>query len=186
MQLTFVYYLWVAPSEKNGEQFASRVFSSEKSYWFSWLGSVLVVFFFFFFFFFFIFFFFFCCVLVVFFFFFFFFLKKTLLWIEGDRRCAVGKRWFSHSALLPSDIGGGCRGYARPPLEMTCGFLIQLVSVTSVQQSVTPFLIHLRSWALTCLLYRQLELHTKRCHDYFVTEFHCWNYRLTLKSGAKN
>ena len=26
-----------------------------------------------------------------------------------------------------ADLGGGCRGYAPPPPEMTCGFLIQLV-----------------------------------------------------------
>ena len=26
-----------------------------------------------------------------------------------------------------ADLGGGCRGCAPPPLEMTCGFLIQLV-----------------------------------------------------------
>ena len=26
-----------------------------------------------------------------------------------------------------ADLGGGCRGCAPPPREMTCGFLIQLV-----------------------------------------------------------
>ena len=26
-----------------------------------------------------------------------------------------------------ADLGGGCRGCASPPPEMTCGFLIQLV-----------------------------------------------------------
>ena len=26
-----------------------------------------------------------------------------------------------------ADLGGGCRGCAPPPPEMTCGFLIQLV-----------------------------------------------------------
>ena len=28
---------------------------------------------------------------------------------------------------LGTDLGGGCRGCASPPPEMTCGFLIQLV-----------------------------------------------------------
>ena len=31
------------------------------------------------------------------------------------------------SCLTGADLGGGCRGCATPPSEMTCGFLIQLV-----------------------------------------------------------
>ena len=37
------------------------------------------------------------------------------------------------------DLGGGCRGCAPPPPEITCSFLIRLV-FTSGHQSVTPFL----------------------------------------------
>ena len=31
-----------------------------------------------------------------------------------------------------ADLGGGCRGCAPPPSEMTCGFLIQLVSCKQI------------------------------------------------------
>ena len=31
------------------------------------------------------------------------------------------------TAYTGADIGGGCRGCALPPPEMTCGYLIQLV-----------------------------------------------------------
>ena len=34
---------------------------------------------------------------------------------------------FQFVALAGADLGGGCRGYALPPPEMTWGFLIQLV-----------------------------------------------------------
>ena len=34
---------------------------------------------------------------------------------------------FHFVALAGADLGGGCRGYAPPPPEMTRGFLIQLV-----------------------------------------------------------
>ena len=32
-----------------------------------------------------------------------------------------------NSVATGADLGGGCRGCAPPPPEMTCGFLIQLV-----------------------------------------------------------
>ena len=32
-----------------------------------------------------------------------------------------------NAGFAGADLGGGCRGCAPPPPEMTCGFLIQLV-----------------------------------------------------------
>ena len=34
---------------------------------------------------------------------------------------------FNIGTFTVADLGGGCRGCAPPPPEMTCGFLIQLV-----------------------------------------------------------
>ena len=36
-----------------------------------------------------------------------------------------------------ADLGGGCRGCAPPPPEMTCGFLIQLVFCTKKKQETS-------------------------------------------------
>ena len=44
----------------------------------------------------------------------------------GPRLIPPGSR-FVKVTINGADLGGGCRGCAPPPPEMTCGFLIQLV-----------------------------------------------------------
>ena len=43
------------------------------------------------------------------------------------------------SSLAGADLGGGCRGCA-PPLEMTCGFLIQLVFCKKIKKKTMWFI----------------------------------------------
>ena len=40
------------------------------------------------------------------------------------------------NVLAGADLGGGCRGCALPPPEMTCGFLIQLVFCTHKKKTM--------------------------------------------------
>ena len=50
-------------------------------------------------------------------------IKYTAVWHLSStlRFCRLDKM-----PLSGADLGGGCRGCASPPPEMTCGFLIQL------------------------------------------------------------
>ena len=42
-------------------------------------------------------------------------------------RVILPRKAFKQVMITAADLGGGCRGCALPPPEMTCGFLIQLV-----------------------------------------------------------
>ena len=81
------------------------------------------------------------------------------------------------STFTGADLGGGCRG-CPPPLEMTCGFLIQLV-FTSGHQPVTPFLSGApppkkKSWIRPCFMWHCLSLISFKscgvCRKYLVQQ----------------
>ena len=45
----------------------------------------------------------------------------------GQIWCIMGNVRVAYSPQTGMDLGGGCRGYAPPLHEMTCGFPMQLV-----------------------------------------------------------